>query len=342
MRQVARQQPLSAFLANLTFDDMTRLGDVLAASKFFKDSTQAAQCVVKILYGAELGIGPVTAMMGIHIIDGKPSLSANLLASRVKTSERYDYRVREHTAETATVEFFERGESLGVSRWTAKEAAQAGLAGKQNWKNYPRQMLFSRAMSEGVRTFCPDLFGGAPVYTPEELGAEVDGESGEPILMTADGTQVYRETGEVVPGLNPAAQKAVESAETQASYAGAMGVRTEPQLATADPTADEKKKACARYGIAMVGHWPETKKDRELRHALAAAVCGYEVPVNNFDQWSAANYNTVANKIKAHAQECPGGDECSLFATARQMLKPAPEDPFVNDEGGIPAQETAA
>jgi hypothetical protein len=36
-------------------------------------------------------------------------------------------------------------------------------------------MLFSRALSNGVGWYCPDLFIGA-VYTPEELGAEVDGE----------------------------------------------------------------------------------------------------------------------------------------------------------------------
>jgi hypothetical protein len=40
-------------------------------------------------------------------------------------------------------------------------------------------MLFARAMSNGARWHCPDIFGG-PIYTPEELGVEVDGE-GEPV-----------------------------------------------------------------------------------------------------------------------------------------------------------------
>ena len=41
-------------------------------------------------------------------------------------------------------------------------------------------MLFARAMSNGVRWFCPDV-AMTPLYTPAELSAQVDGESGEVI-----------------------------------------------------------------------------------------------------------------------------------------------------------------
>ncbi|RDT44717.1 hypothetical protein DXF87_27490, partial [Enterobacter roggenkampii] len=34
---------------------------------------------------------------------------------------------------------------------------------------FPKNMLFARAMSNGVKWFTPDVFSG-PVYTPEELG----------------------------------------------------------------------------------------------------------------------------------------------------------------------------
>ena len=37
-------------------------------------------------------------------------------------------------------------------------------------------MLFARAMSNGVRWYCPDVFAGMAVYTPDEMGADVDGE----------------------------------------------------------------------------------------------------------------------------------------------------------------------
>jgi hypothetical protein len=77
------------------------------------------------------------------------------------------------------IEFFEGAESLGVSEYTLEMAQRAGLTGNQTWRKFPEAMLFARAMSSGVRTFCPDVFH-ATVYTPEELGATVD-EEGAPI-----------------------------------------------------------------------------------------------------------------------------------------------------------------
>jgi recombinational DNA repair protein RecT len=53
-----------------------------------------------------------------------------------------------------------------------KDAKAAGLDGKDVWKKYPRNMLFGRAMTNGCRWYCPDIFGGKSVYTPEELNAD--------------------------------------------------------------------------------------------------------------------------------------------------------------------------
>lgn len=165
--------------------DVMQLGQVLAGSGYFKDARDASQAIVKVLYGQELGIGPVSAMMGIHIIEGKPAPSGNLIAARIRASGRYDYRVREHSDTACRIEFFElaqngQRESLGTIEWTTETARRAELAGKTMWKKYPRNMLFNRAISEGARVYCPEIFGGAPVYTPEELGAEVD-EDGNPV-----------------------------------------------------------------------------------------------------------------------------------------------------------------
>jgi hypothetical protein len=37
-------------------------------------------------------------------------------------------------------------------------------------------MLFARAISRGARRFAPGIFGGAPVYTPDEMGVDTDEE----------------------------------------------------------------------------------------------------------------------------------------------------------------------
>ena len=163
---------------------LSELGNVLTKSKYFTDATDASQAIVKVLAGRELGIGPIASMTGIHIIKGKPALGANLLASCLKRSGRYDYRVKELTAQNAAIEFFEviggKRESLGISAFSI---ADARAAGTQNIDKFARNMLFARALSNGVRWYCPDVTGG-PIYTPEELGAPVNGD-GEIIESSA-------------------------------------------------------------------------------------------------------------------------------------------------------------
>lgn len=82
------------------------------------------------------------------------------------------------TDSNCRLEFFQGGKSLGVTEFSAKDAAKAGT---KNMDKFPRNMLFARAMSNGVRWFCPDVMNGSAVYTPEELGADVD-EEGTPIM----------------------------------------------------------------------------------------------------------------------------------------------------------------
>lgn len=155
-----------------------QLAEQLALSGYFQDATSASQALVKILYGRELGIAPVTALMGVHIINGKPAPSAGLLASRIRSSRRYDYRIKRLDNEACVLEFRDGEQVVGESSFSQADANQAGAndgRNKHTWKSFPRNMLFARALSNGARWYTPDLFGGA-VYTPEELGAPVDGE----------------------------------------------------------------------------------------------------------------------------------------------------------------------
>jgi len=157
--------------------DTMQLGDVLAKSGFFSDSRGAAQAVVKILAGREIGVGPIAAMTGVNIIKGRVTLSANIMAAAIKRDPRYDYRIKRLDDDGCELEFYEGGKAVGTSSFDKADAKQAGLSG-DNWTKYPRNMFFARAISNGAKWFCPDIFGG-PVYTPDELGAAVDGETGE-------------------------------------------------------------------------------------------------------------------------------------------------------------------
>lgn len=195
LRADAPAVPAGALIPH-NLDAVMRVGAVLAQSGYFKDARAESQAVAKVLYGMEIGIGPVSAMMSVHIIEGKPAPAANLVAARIKQSGRYNYRVREHSGERCRIEFFERAgaewESLGMVEWSMEDARRAALLGRGPWKNYPRAMLFARAITEGARTHCPDVFGGAAVYTPEELGADVDAE-GNPIGGSLPPAQTHAE-----------------------------------------------------------------------------------------------------------------------------------------------------
>lgn len=136
----------SGALSIRTMDDLGRLSKMLAESKFFKDATDAAQCGVKVLAGLDLGIPAFAAMTGIHIIQGKPAIGANLMAAAVKRSGRYNYRVVEHSDSVCKIAFFEGKEQIGVSEFTAEDAKKMGT---QNMSKMPKNMLFARAMSNG-------------------------------------------------------------------------------------------------------------------------------------------------------------------------------------------------
>ncbi len=164
-REPAIQQDLS----------LSQIGQTFAQSGFFSDARNAAQALVKVMAGAEIGIPPVASMTGIHIIKGTVTIGAHLMAATLKRSGKYTYCIREHTAQKCALEFFERGESLGISEFTAEDARRTGT---QNMQKFPLNMLFARALSNGVKWHCPDLFVG-PVYTPEEL-SQTD-ENNQPI-----------------------------------------------------------------------------------------------------------------------------------------------------------------
>lgn len=165
-------------------ETIQRTGKLLAASGYFDAKGEGPQAIAmmatKILAGREMGFGPFASVNGVHIIQGKPTIGANLMAAAVKGSGRYDYRVTVMEDDCCTIEFYEwvdkRKERVGVSGFTMKDAEKAGVLNNQTWKKFPRNMLFARAMSNGVRWYCPDIFSGNAVYVPEELGAEVDGE----------------------------------------------------------------------------------------------------------------------------------------------------------------------
>ena len=191
--------------SEVNVDELYRVGKMLAISGYFdakgNSDTAIAQICTKILAGREMGYQPFASVQGIHIIQGRPAVSANLMAAAVKAHPMYDYRVRMMTDKECSIEFFQRNgdkwESLGVSTFNESDARKAGT---KNMDKFARNMLFARAMSNGVRWFTPDCFSGNTVYVPEELGATVDGDGN---VIDVDYRSVDKATGEVLSTTTP-------------------------------------------------------------------------------------------------------------------------------------------
>lgn len=149
----------------LPLSEITTIGKVFAESGLFSDVKNAAQAAVRIMAGQEIGIPPFAALTGIHIIQGKPTIGAGLMASRVKGSGKYDYKVKEHTDKLCSIDFYQGAELIGNSTFTMDDAKKAQT---KNLDKFPKNMLFARAMSNGVKFYTPDIFAG-PVYVPEEM-----------------------------------------------------------------------------------------------------------------------------------------------------------------------------
>jgi len=160
---------------------------------------QPANVLWAVEYGEMLGLPPIAAMTGVHVIEGKPTASAGLISALVR---RAGHKLRvQGDGKSATCQIVRADDpdfTFEVT-WTLKRnadnnpsAEEAGLLNKNTWKNYPASMLKSRAITQCARDACEEALFGLH-YTPEELGEEVDedgavvGEAQQPAVVTIDG-----------------------------------------------------------------------------------------------------------------------------------------------------------
>lgn len=148
-----------------------------------------------MLTGHELGIGPMQALAKIHVIEGRPSMAAELMRALVMR-EGHELWIEESTGTRCTVGA-KRSNSTRETRvsWTLDDAKKAGLDGKQNWRKYPRTMLLARATAELCRAVFPDLLAGIS-YTSEELsdGDLLDAADASAPAATAPAAEPARRT----------------------------------------------------------------------------------------------------------------------------------------------------
>ena len=122
-----------------------------------------ADVLLAMEWGAALGMTPMQAINSIHVINGKPGLSANALAALVRRQGHRMRVVGDEKEATASIWRRDDPEFEYRATWTLDMAKKAGLiTGKDNWTKYPGAMLKARAQTAVVRDACPELIIGLP------------------------------------------------------------------------------------------------------------------------------------------------------------------------------------
>lgn len=326
-----------------TIDDLSRVAKMLAISNYFDakgdNNVAIAQIATKIMAGQEMGYGPFASVNGIHVIKGKPTLSANLMAAAVKAHPKYDYRVREMSDKNVTIEFFESGDSLGLSSFSIQEATKAGT---QNIDKYPRNMLFARAMSNGVKWYCPDVFNGNTVYTPEEFDVTVDANTGAIVNEVTAAKNIDKSTGEIIE----------TSADQPAATNGAQH-RQPPAQAPKPVDADAAELAASVNAVvtntAEFDAIPDAKasdtldKARKAFHAQVASVFPKDA-IDDARHWFIEKYTTAytADNVRTSTNNLTAAELDAMTDALKKRAKHYRDQWVVAKTAPSPANKQAA
>ncbi len=218
----------------------------LLQSGFLPKSIRTPEQAIAIMQtGKELGLGPMQSLRGIHVIDGKPAMSADLIAglalARVPGST---LRVVESTNLVCRVEAAREGHKVTPFSFSMDDAKAAGLTGKDVWRKYPRAMLRARCLTEACRAVFPDVVMG--LYSPEELE---DSSPGKVIDV-----QPFREGRDEAPALSLSPHSdSREEEEGDWNLFGDLLVRLENVKHTDIPACDSYDKALALRNVIGSG-----------------------------------------------------------------------------------------
>jgi hypothetical protein len=194
------------------WDSMIAMANTLAKAQGFLPAHffgQPYKILAAVLFGRDLGISATNALQHIIVIEGKATADAQLIGMLVR---RAGHSIEDRTTDQESTVTITRGDDKTKHEVTfsMQDAQRAGLtrAGSA-WQKYPQAMLYARALTACARKSAQDALMGT-VYTPEELGAQVDAEGS--VVLPPDG----QPTGEIpILEASQATQEALATAEAE-------------------------------------------------------------------------------------------------------------------------------
>jgi len=155
--------------------EVQSMAEMLAKSTLIPEALRgkAADVMVQILAGQELGLAPMASIRGVHIVQGKPLLSADTMVALCLGSGLCEYfSVVEETDTKVTYETKRKGSPVAQRyTWSDDDTKLAGLNTKDNWRLHKKQMRRARAKAILARDVFPDVLAGC--YDPDEIAVPI-------------------------------------------------------------------------------------------------------------------------------------------------------------------------
>jgi hypothetical protein len=156
---------MTTAIATIPVSDVERMARAVASSKLFGVKSAEEALALMLIAQAE-GRHPASAANDYNIIQGRPAKKADaMLRDFLSAGGKVQWLVLDDKKAEAT--FSHPSGGTVTIGWDMARAKAAGLGGKDMWAKYPRQMLRSRVVSEGIRTVFPGATSG--MYVPEEV-----------------------------------------------------------------------------------------------------------------------------------------------------------------------------
>jgi hypothetical protein len=150
-----------------TLPEMERYAQAIVKSGFCGFSTPE-QAITLMLVAIDEGRSVGSVARDYHVIKGRPSIKADAMLARYQEAGG-TVRWKVLSDKECTAVFSHPASGEFELTWTIDQAKNAGLTTNDTWRKYPRAMLRSRVISEGIRTSFPAVICGT--YTPEEAAA---------------------------------------------------------------------------------------------------------------------------------------------------------------------------
>lgn len=225
----------------------------------------AANAFVAAETGAALGLEPLQALASIAVINGRATLSSDLMAAVIRRAG-HTLRIVENSPESVTATLIRADDKKFefTVTWDKDKAVKAGLWGQRGpWSQYPTQMLRARAITEVARQGASEALMGM-IYSPEDFGATIT------------------DTGEVI--------EAEVIDDTPAKPAPAAKPASKPAAAPSQPAPLDKPLTPAQASVAKGLETLSFTQDAYT--ALCKRCLGQIVAVNALNDEQAATLHT--------------------------------------------------